>query len=84
MGGFQFSDPERSIIVASTPDVSKSPVVSEVHASSMFLRKKNANSVKQKPHYSITTQGEKLWGTHDVYADDLVNNARVVLAVTYG
>ena len=44
---------------------------------------KGGKQSKQKPHYSVSTQGQMLWGTHDVYADDLVNEELISMTVTY-
>ena len=46
------------------------------------LRSRNV-LVEKKPHYSISTAGQMLWGTHDVYKDDLTANDQVSITVTY-
>jgi len=80
LGAFRFSDPERNMIVASTDlsGLSKAPMIYE---SSLNLRSRS--TIKQRPHYSISTHGEQLWGTHDVYADDFVEEEVVSLVVSY-
>ena len=80
LGAFRFNDPERNVMIASTDleGLSKAPMVYE-NENSHNLRIK----VKQKPHYSISTAGERLWGTHDVYADDLVEDVVVSLVISY-
>jgi len=82
LGAFRFNDPERNVMIASTDlqGLSKTPMVYE---KSENLRGKDAALVKQKPHYSISTAGDKLWGTHDVYTDDLITEEVISLAVSY-
>ena len=58
--------------------LSKSPMVYETVRSD-----DGAAGKKVKPHYSISTQGQQLWGTHDVYSDDLAVNQHVSLVLTY-
>jgi hypothetical protein len=43
--------------------------------------KKLGTGSKVKPHYSMSTRGEQLWGTHDVYADNLVSDEHVSLVL---
>ena len=50
--------------------LSKSPMTYEMKASG--VRGNAGGDKKVKPHYSISTKGELLWGTHDVYSDELV------------
>jgi len=81
LGAFRFNDPERNVMIASTDleGLSKAPMVYENENSHNLRRKVK----EQKPHYSISTAGEKLWGTHDVYADDLVEDEVVSLVISY-
>ena len=77
LGAFRFSDAERDVIIASTdlPGLSKAPILYET---TQILR--TSNTVQfPKPHYSISTRGQQLWGTHDVYTDDLVQDEAVTL-----
>lgn len=39
---------------------------------------------KLLPHYSVTTHGDGLWGTHDVYSDDLASPERIRIELHYG
>ncbi len=39
---------------------------------------------KLLPHYSVTTHGDALWGTHDVYSDDLASPERIRIELHYG
>lgn len=81
LGAFRFSDSERNVIIASTdlPGLSKAPIFYE---SSQNLRS-GKTAILQKPHYSISTRGQQLWGTHDVYADDLVEDEVITLKVSF-
>jgi len=82
LGAFRFSDPDRNLIVASTdvPGLSGKPMSSRrVVGKEGSVRKKK----KVKPHYSVTNGGQKLWGTHDVYADDLVDEEHITLVVSH-
>jgi len=74
LGAFRFSDPERNIVVATTdmPSLSKSPMTYEMKISGVRGKAEVKVDRKVKPHYSISTKGEQLWGTHDVYSDELV------------
>jgi hypothetical protein len=82
LGAFRFNDPERNVMIASTdlPGLSKAPLVYE--SNSQNLRSRSILK-KSKPHYSISTAGQQLWGTHDVYADDVVENDVVSFDVSY-
>lgn len=44
---------------------------------------KSKSSLRQKPHYSVSTRGQQLWGTHDVYEDELIVDEQVSLLVSY-
>jgi len=79
LGEFRFSDPERNIMIASTELVGlvKSPMIYEKQQA------RSKTGLRQKPHYSISTAGQQLWGTHDVYEDDLVQDERISLVVSY-
>ena len=83
LGAFRFNDPERNVIIASTdlPGLNKAPLVYE--SDSQNLRSKSNAAKKQKPHYSVSTHGEQLWGTHDVYTDDLTEEEVISLIVSY-
>ena len=61
--------------------LSKSPMVYETANSDSGKAVRAGKKVK--PHYSISTQGQQLWGTHDVYSDNLVVNQHVSLVMTY-
>lgn len=76
LGAFRFSDAERNVIIATTdlPGLSKAPMLYET---SQNLRNKHT------VHYSISTRGQQLWGTHDVYTDDLVEEEVVALNVSF-
>jgi hypothetical protein len=82
LGSFRFSDPERNIFFASTdlPGLSKAPVVYEDRGG---MRRSKKKKKKLLPHYSVTNDGEALWGTHDVYADDLASPDRVKMQIHY-
>ena len=53
--------------------LSKSPI--------MYEMKGSDGSSHVKPHYSISTNGQQLWGTHDVYADNLAVDEQVELTL---
>jgi len=77
LGEFRFSDPERNIMVASTElaGLLKSP---------MKYEKDQRIGLRQKPHYSISTRRpQQLWGTYDVYADDMDVDEEVTLNVSH-
>ncbi len=81
LGAFRFSDAERDVIIASTdlPGLAKAPILYET-----TQIRRNSNSVQfQKPHYSISTRGQQLWGTHDVYTDDLVQDEVLTLNISF-
>ena len=82
LGAFRFNDPERNVMIASTDlqGLSKSPLVYQSGGSTLRGR---GNLKQKRPHYSISTEGQKLWGTHDVYADDVVEDEIVSLVVSY-
>ncbi|KAL7449973.1 hypothetical protein ACHAWC_004278 [Mediolabrus comicus] len=83
LGSFRFSDPERNIFFASTdmPGLGKAPLVYKEGGGG------NIRSIKKKkkvrPHYSTCSHGDALWGTHDVYADNLVSPDRVKIHIRY-
>ncbi len=82
LGSFRFSDPERNIFFASTdmPGLGKAPLVyKEGGGGSIRSTKKK----KVRPHYSTCSHGDALWGTHDVYADNLVSPDRVKIHIRY-
>jgi hypothetical protein len=71
------------VIIASTDltGVSKAPIFYET---SQNIRNRNTAVLPfQKPHYSISTRGQQLWGTHDVYTDDLVETEIVAIKVSF-
>jgi hypothetical protein len=47
------------------------------------MRNSKKKEKKLLPHYSVTNQGDALWGTHDVYADNLASPDRVKLQINY-
>jgi len=67
MGAFRFSDVERNIIVASTnlEPMSKSPLTFE------------AEKTKQRKHYSQSEHGVDVYGSANVYVDNMVTNENV-------
>jgi hypothetical protein len=83
LGAFRFSDPERNIVVATTDmsSLSKSPMMYE--SKKLDGRSEGRVGKKVKPHYSISSQGQQLWGTHDVYSDELVLDEHVSIVVTF-
>lgn len=82
-GAFRISDPERNFVVASTelPGLVKkarSPMnPTEGEKRRQVLRK------KPKPHYSASARGTFVWGSRNIYKDDLVTNERLQLNVHY-
>lgn len=68
------------MIVASTdlPGVSKEP------REDAYLKRRDERTQKVRrqvlPHYSSTASGHAVWGTHNVYIDDLVINEEIRLA----
>ncbi|KAL7515526.1 hypothetical protein ACHAXN_013469 [Cyclotella atomus] len=83
LGAFRFSDPERNIVVATTDmnSLSKSPMVYEVKTFDGKGMLRTGETVK--PHYSISTRGQELWGTHDVYSDNMAISEHVSLVLSY-
>jgi len=81
LGEFRISDPERSFIVASTningldksPREWGNPIAGEIRRQSLRH--------SPLPHYSNSKRGVSLWGTANVYKDDLVANERIRLHV---
>ena len=79
MGAFRISDPERSIIVATTelPNLSK-----DFRQSSHSTKaERRLWSIRQnaKPHYSKSVIGHHIYGRANVYNDDLVVNEEIKL-----
>lgn len=70
------------MMIASTDltGLSKTPMIYE--GGQHYLRSTKSD-VKKKPHYSISNKGDSLWGTHDVYADDLVKDDLVSIVLSY-
>jgi hypothetical protein len=62
--------------------LSKSPMIYEAETSDDTGMVRTGVK-KVKPHYSISTKGQQLWGTHDVYSDELVLDEHVSLTVTF-
>ena len=62
------------------PGLSKAPLVYENHGG---IRKSKKKEKKILPHYSVTNHGDALWGTHDVYADNLASADRIQLHLEY-
>jgi hypothetical protein len=88
MGAFRFSDSERNVIIASTdlPGLSKVPLAYESGGNTLrgrSIRKATRTLKAKRPHYSISNEGERLWGTHDVYADDIVEDEIITLVVSH-
>ncbi len=89
LGAFRFSDPERDVIIASTdlPGLTKAPILyDDVQQKDVTFANTNlriGNTGTLKPHYSISTRGQQLWGTHDVYTDDLYTEEAVTLKISY-
>lgn len=83
LGSFRFNDPERNIFFASTdmPGLSKAPLVYEKRRGARSVNKNKEK--KLLPHYSVTTHGDALWGTHDVYADAIARSDRVKMQIHY-
>jgi hypothetical protein len=82
-GAFRISDPERDFVVASTelPGLVKkarnpaNPTEGEKRR--QVLRK------KPLPHYSTSARGTTVWGSKNIYKDDLVTNERLHFHVHY-
>ena len=83
LGSFRFSDPERNIFFASTdmPGLGKAPLVYKEGGGGSIRSIKKKKKVR--PHYSTCSHGDALWGTHDVYADNLVSPERVKIHIRY-
>lgn len=86
LGAFRFNDPERNDVMIASTDLqglSKSPMVYDSSAP-QNLRRGKEKEVKQNPHYSTTSWGmHTLWGIHNVYADDLVDDETVSLSISH-
>jgi mannosyltransferase OCH1-like enzyme len=83
LGSFRISDPERSYILASTdlPDVTKeSRELSNPTRGELRRRQQRHGPL---PHYSEAAKGEFVWGVHNVYHDNLVNNEELKFRVVY-
>lgn len=82
-GAFRISDPERNFVVASTelPGLVKKARIpanpTEGEKRRQVLRK------KPLPHYSTSARGTTVWGSKNIYKDDLVTNERLRLLVHY-
>lgn len=83
MGSFRISDPERSFILASTDlkGVTKKPRELSNPTRGEVRRKQQRHD--PLPHYSQTANGEYVWGMHNVYHDNLVNNEVLKFKVDY-
>ena len=83
LGNFRISDPERSYILASTdlPGVTKeSRELSNPTRGEIRRRQQRRGPL---PHYSEAAKGEFVWGMHNVYHDNLVNNEVLKFEVEY-
>jgi mannosyltransferase OCH1-like enzyme len=82
-GAFRISDPERNFVVASTelPGLVKtarsSPNPTEGEKRRRVLRK------KPLPHYSSFASDTFVWGSRNIYKDNLVTNERIKFHVCY-
>jgi len=82
-GAFRISDPERNFVVASTelPGLIKNARLprnpTEGEKRRQVLRK------KPLPHYSTSARGTFVWGSRNIYKDDLVSNERLEFNVQY-
>jgi hypothetical protein len=82
-GAFRISDPERNFVVASTelPGLVKKARIpanpTEGEKRRQALRK------KPLPHYSAAARGTTVWGSKNIYKDDLVTNERLRFLVRY-
>lgn len=82
LGAFRISDPERSLMLASTdlPGVTKEPR----EAAGYLPKNKEARKVRRKvAHYSSTALGGPIWGGHNVYEDDMVDPEEIRFAVSF-
>eukprot|EP00557_Chaetoceros_sp_GSL56_P006199 CAMPEP_0176495442 /NCGR_PEP_ID=MMETSP0200_2-20121128/10653_1 /TAXON_ID=947934 /ORGANISM="Chaetoceros sp., Strain GSL56" /LENGTH=797 /DNA_ID=CAMNT_0017893309 /DNA_START=72 /DNA_END=2465 /DNA_ORIENTATION=- len=75
MGAMRFTDIERGIIFASTDmdGLSKQRIRSP----------SDHTYVKSKPHYSSSGKGFWLWGSRDVYRDNMVSTKKVKIHAQY-
>ena len=62
------------------PGLSKAPLIYDSRGGMRNSKKKER---KLLPHYSVTNHGDALWGTHDVYADDLASSEKIRMEVHY-
>ena len=83
LGAFRISDPERSLIVASTelPNLNKDFRQSR-HATASE-RKLWRVRKQAKPHYSKSVQGHHIYGRANVYKNDEVYNENIRLQVVF-
>jgi len=83
IGGFKMSDPERSLIVAST-DIG---VVKQSREQSNPMEAERVRQEQRQPkehaHYSETTKGIFVWGSSGIYADNMVSDERINFTVRY-
>lgn len=75
-------------MVASTdlPGLSKVPLAYESGVNTLrgrSIRKATRALKAERPHYSISNEGQRLWGTHDVYADDIVEDEIFSLVISH-
>ena len=73
-------------MIASTdlPGLSKVPLAYESGGNTLRGRniQKATRALKaNRPHYSISTKGQKLWGTEHVYADNIVVDEIITLVM---
>jgi hypothetical protein len=83
LGSFRISDPERNIVLASTdlPGVVKAPREMGNPTKSELLRRQQRRPAGA--HYSEAAKGDWVWGVHNVYHDDYVNNEIIKFDVIY-
>ena len=75
-------------MIASTdlPGLSKVPLAYESDGNTLrgrSIRKATQTLLAKRPHYSISNKGQRLWGTHDVYTDDIVEDEIITLVVSH-
>jgi Glycosyltransferase sugar-binding region containing DXD motif len=84
LGQFRISDSDRNIIFASTdvPNVS-SAARAPLHATNADKHRQSRIGQHRTEHYSLSKKGTKIWGTSNVYINDLASDYAIRLNIKH-
>jgi hypothetical protein len=84
LGQFRFSDSDRNIIFASTnvPDA-ESSARAPLHTAHADKDGQSRIGQHRPEHYSLSKKGAKVWGTSNVYTNDLASDNAIRMNIKY-